>query len=205
MQCQLQQNHLLVSKGLFAEINGAKMKKSITITGSLGSGKSTVAKKLAEQLGLTYYSTGSAQRQIAQQMGITTLQLNQLAEKDKSIDDKIDAVIKAMNCDGNAYIVDSRLAWHFMPDSFKVKLEVNPTEAANRIFNDTSRSSESKYQNPEEVFNATALRRKSERERFLKYYQVDIEDNTNFDLIIDTSHLSVEEVCMLIQKEFENA
>jgi cytidylate kinase len=178
------------------------MTKSITITGALGSGKSTVAKKLAEQLNLIYYSTGSAQRKIAEKMGITTLQLNQLAETDKSIDDKIDAVIKSMNNDGNGYIVDSRLAWHFMPNSFKVKLEVNPTEAASRIFNDNSRSSESKYQSPEEVFNATALRRKSERERFLKYYQVDIEDNNNFDLIVDTSNLSVDDVCDIIKKAF---
>ena len=169
--------------------------KSITITGALGSGKSTVAKKISQKLGLTYYATGQAQRQIAEQMGLTTLQLNKLAETDKSIDDKIDGVIQAMNNDGNAYIVDSRLAWHFMPSSFKIKLEVDKDEAAKRIFNDAVRSSESKYSNVEEVLKATTARRQSERERFLSYYHVDIEDESNFDLIIDTTDLTADEVC----------
>lgn len=169
--------------------------KSITITGALGSGKSTVAKKIAEKLGLIYYATGQAQRQIAQQMGLTTLQLNKLSETDKSIDDKIDGVIKAMNNDGKAYIVDSRLAWHFMPNSLKIKLEVDKNEAARRILNDSARSGESKYTNIEEVLKATTARRQSERERFLQYYQVDIEDESNFDFIIDTTGLTVDEVC----------
>ena len=179
------------------------MKKSITITGSLGSGKSTVAKKLAADLGLTYYSTGSAQRQIAMQMGITTLQLNHLADTDKSIDEKIDGVIKAMNKDGNSYIVDSRLAWHFMPDSFKVKLTVETNRAAERIFNDNLRSSESKYKNVDEVIKAIKERRQSERERFLRVYQVDIENNSAFDLVIDTTSLSIDEVCAQIKDAYQ--
>ena len=181
------------------------MKKSITITGSLGSGKSTVAKKLSSDLGLTYYSTGSAQRQIAAQMGITTLQLNHLADKDKSIDEKIDGVIKNMNNDGNAYIVDSRLAWHFMPASFKVKLIVEKTHAAQRIFNDNLRSSESKYKNVDEVIKAIEERRQSERERFLRVYQVDIENNSAFDLVVDTTNLSVDEVCQQIKNAYQKA
>ena len=171
------------------------MKKSITITGALGSGKSTVAKSIAQILGLEYYSTGSAQRKIAQQMGITTLELNKKAEEDKSIDDQIDNVIRSMNCDGNAYVVDSRLAWHFMPDSVKIKLDVEKEEAAKRIFNDKNRSNEKNYQTTEEAFNATVARRQSERERFLKYYNVDIEDDKNYDLIIDTTSLTPSEVC----------
>ncbi|MBP5533922.1 MAG: cytidylate kinase family protein [Alphaproteobacteria bacterium] len=181
------------------------MKKSITITGSLGSGKSTVAKKLSSDLGLTYYSTGSAQRQIAAQMGITTLQLNHLADKDKSIDEKIDGVIKNMNNDGNAYIVDSRLAWHFMPASFKVKLIVEKTHAAQRIFNDNLRSSESKYKNVDEVIKAIEERRQSERERFLRVYQVDIENNSAFDLVVDTTNLSIDEVCQQIKNAYQKA
>ena len=174
------------------------MAKSITITGQLGSGKSTVAKCVAERLGLIYYSTGLAQRKIATDMGLTTLQLNQLAQIDNSIDDKLDGVIKAMNDDGKGYIVDSRLAWHFMPSSLKVKLNVDANEAANRIFNDKKRTSESKYENLQEVLEATQSRRNSERERFLAYYNVDIDDDKNFDLIIDTTHLNVDDVCDMI-------
>ena len=38
----------------------------ITITGRLGSGKSTVAKLLVEKHGYTYYSTGNIMRELAQ-------------------------------------------------------------------------------------------------------------------------------------------
>lgn len=181
------------------------MKKSITITGALGSGKSTVAKKLAQMLNLTYYSTGSAQRKIAQEMGLTTLELNKKAEIDKSIDEKIDGVIRSMNNDGNGYVVDSRLAWHFMPASLKIKLEVDKEEAAKRIFNDTMRSGETKYTTIDEVLKATNARRQSEKERFLQYYQVDIENESNFDLIIDTTNLSVEDVCNKICSVYKNS
>ena len=178
------------------------MKQSITITASLGSGKSTVAKKLSQELGLTYYSTGLAQRKIAADMGLTTLQLNHLAEKDNSIDDRIDGVIKAMNQDGNAYIVDSRLAWHFMPASFKVKLTVDPKEAAKRIFSDTLRSGESKYADEADVLKAITERRLSERERFLRIYQVDIENESAFDLVLNTTGLSIDQVCDRIKKAY---
>ena len=171
------------------------MKRSITITGALGSGKSTVAKKIANDLGLIYYSTGQAQRAIAQRMGITTLKLNKLAETDKSIDDKIDGVIKKMNNDGQLYVVDSRLAWYFMPASLKIKLNVSPEEAAKRIFNDTLRQGEKNYNTEKEVLSEIRQRRQSERERFLQYYHIDIEDESNFDLIIDTTNLTIDEVC----------
>ena len=66
----------------------------ITITGQLGSGKSTVSKMLAERLKWQYYSTGMAQRTIAKKRGITTVELNRLAIIDPSIDHEIDAVFK---------------------------------------------------------------------------------------------------------------
>ena len=43
----------------------------ITISGMLGSGKSTVAKLLAQKLGYEYYSTGNAQREIAKKKAMT--------------------------------------------------------------------------------------------------------------------------------------
>ena len=91
--------------------------QSITITGHLGSGKSTIAKMLSKELGFTHYSTGDAQREIARQMGLTTLELNHLADHDASIDEKIDGVFKTLDASGKAYVIDSRLAWHFMPRS----------------------------------------------------------------------------------------
>ena len=178
------------------------MEKSITITGSLGSGKSTIAKMLAQKLGYPYYSTGEAQREIAQKMGLTTLQLNHLSDKDPSIDVQIDGIFKKMNEDGKTYVVDSRLAWHFMPNSLKVKLEVSPTIAAERILNDQVRSGERRYRTLSEVMDETLSRRRSERSRFLKTYQVDIDDNSQFDLVVDTTDKTPEEICKIILENY---
>ena len=169
--------------------------QSITITGALGSGKSTVAHMLAEKM----------QRHIAEQMGLTTLELNKLADKDPTIDEKIDSVFKKMNSDGKSYIVDSRLAWHFMPDSFKVKLVTDEHTAAVRIMNDTTRTGERHYNTIEEARQAIISRRQSEVKRFLHTYNVDIENDKMFDLILNTTYLTPEGVCQEILKAYNHS
>lgn len=62
----------------------------ISITGDLGSGKSTVAKQLSKDLGFDYVSTGTIFREIAKEYGIDVLKLNKLALTDTSIDDRVD-------------------------------------------------------------------------------------------------------------------
>ncbi len=49
----------------------------VTITGDLGSGKSTVSKKLADTLRARRYSAGTIQRGFAKSKSISTLELNQ--------------------------------------------------------------------------------------------------------------------------------
>lgn len=168
----------------------------ITVSGQLGSGKSTVVNLLAQKLGWATYSTGQAQRQIAEKMGISTLELNRLAVSDKTIDEQIDAVFKNPPWGDRPCVVDSRLAFHFLPESFKVCLKVSPDEAAKRVFN-ANRSNE-KYTTQEQALLYLNQRRKLEQEHFLKNYQLDIEQDNLFDLIIDTSNLSPDQICQKI-------
>ncbi len=65
----------------------------ITIAGALGSGKSSVSQELCRKLGYEYISTGKLQRKIASKYNIDSLELNKLAEKDKTIDNKIDSML----------------------------------------------------------------------------------------------------------------
>ena len=94
----------------------------ITISGDIGSGKSTTGKLLCEKLGYKYLSTGAIQRQIAADMGMTTLELNHLTDSRRDIDEKIDSYTRALNETDDNYVVDSRLAWNFIPSSYKVFL-----------------------------------------------------------------------------------
>lgn len=175
----------------------------ITLSGMLGSGKSTIGKMLADRLGFTFYSTGSVQREIAKEYGVTTLELNEMCKTHPEIDKKIDSVFIELPTQGIDYVVDSRMAFHFIPLSFKVKLNIDVHVAAERVMQDTKRTSEQKYTTPAEAENALRERRKLEVERFKRIYQVDIDNEFNFDYVIDTTHLTPEEVCNRILERFE--
>ena len=174
------------------------MGQTITISGSVGSGKSTVSKMLAQKLGWQYYSTGMAQRKIAEEMGVTTIELNALTIKDKSIDERIDAVFKNPPWGNDNCVVDSRLAFHFVPKSFKVCLTVRDEVAGERIFNDSARSGEQKYDSVQQSTEAAIKRHQLELIHFQKNYDLDIDDKNNFDLVVDTTHLTPEQVCQAI-------
>lgn len=93
------------------------------------------------------------------------------------------------------WIIDSRLAFHNIPEAFSVRLISDPRVAAERLFNDKSRGKEdSRYSSIEEAYEARERRRKGEQERYKKRYGVDLEDESNYDLIIDTSYSTTEDI-----------
>ena len=167
--------------------------KIITITGDLGSGKSAVSQLVASKYAMRRYSSGEAQRRIAKDLGITTIELNLRAELDPTIDQKIDAVFAAMADSEEPLVIDSRMAWHFLPSSFKVKLRVFKTVAAQRVLADLQREGE-RYGSIEEAAAELQRRRLSEVSRFKAKYNVDIGAYDPFDLVIDTTLAGPEEV-----------
>ena len=173
---------------------------TITITGQLGSGKSTVSKMLSTRLGWLYYSTGMAQRVIAQNRGITTIELNRLAITDPSIDHEIDSVFKNPPWGKNPCVVDSRLAFYFLPQSLKVCLHVSPHVAAERVLAEKGRISES-YSNVREAESYLKKRMELEQAHFMKNYHLDITNLRQFDLVIDTTCLTPDMVCEKIMEK----
>ncbi|MEZ4921367.1 MAG: cytidylate kinase family protein [Saprospiraceae bacterium] len=171
----------------------------ITITGDLGSGKSAVSRLLCEKTGYQYLSTGQIQRQLAADMGMDTLEMNRLADTDPSIDEKIDSVFKDLNTNPEGFVIDSRLAWFFIPNSFKVYLKVDVETAAKRILGDEERNSE-QYKNLQEAMDKLLARKASENQRFLDKYGADCSNMDNFDLILDTSNHSPDMIAALIMK-----
>ena len=176
------------------------MTKIITLTGDLGSGKSTVSKILIEKLKYDYIYTGKIQREIAGRYQMSTLELNQYAETHPEIDEEIDATFKALN-DSSDLIVDSRLAWFFIPNSYKVYLTCDIAVAATRIANDRQRKSE-QYVSQEEAVRNIIARKESENKRYMELYGADCSDLSNFNLMVDTSHITPEEVADAIIGEY---
>jgi cytidylate kinase len=174
----------------------------ITLTGDLGSGKSVVSSRLCAATGYEYLSTGRIQRQLAAELGIDTLEMNRRADTDPTIDQRIDGVFLSLNSDPRGYVVDSRLAWFFIHTSFKVYLQVDTFVAAGRILSDPSRNSE-QYTSVEEAVEKIRARKASENARFLAKYGADCANLHNFDVVIDTTHRTPDEVSALIFKALE--
>ena len=185
-------------------------KHIITIAGKLGSGKSSTAKRVAEILGYEHKSTGDFFRSIAKERGVSTVELNKLAETDMSIDREADdrniEIGKMENI-----VLDSRLGFHFIPNSFKVFLELNPKIAAKRILEDKNdnlnrgNETSSSFDTEDQILNSISERLLLEKNRYKEIYE--IEDNTahsNFDLIIDTENTPLEEVSKKVIEEYNN-
>ncbi len=174
----------------------------ITLTGDLGSGKSAVSRILCEQTGFEYISTGRVQRQLAQELGLDTLEMNRRADTDPSIDERIDGIFVALGKDPKGYVIDSRMAWFFLPDSFKVFLQTEVHVAVQRILNDPDRSSE-QYASVEEAVQKILARKASENARFLDKYGADCSNLNNFDLVIDTANRTQAAVAEVILNVLE--
>ena len=166
---------------------------NITIAGDLGSGKSTVANYLINNINYRIESAGLIFRRLAEQHGMTAKEFNQFIESNPKYDNMVDDTIKEMGAKEENIIFDSRLAWYFVPKSFKIYMYVDVDTATERIFNDKGRVSES-YSDMEVAKKEIIERRQSEVLRYKTFYNIDINDYSNYDFIIDTSHATKDEV-----------
>lgn len=173
----------------------------ITITGDPGSGKTTFARAVVEKTGYQLITTGNIFRKLAAGKGISLAALNELAEKQAEIDAQVDDYLKSLNDHPGHLILDSRMGWHFIKDSLKIRLTVDPEIAVQRIFHDNAELRE-KFADLKEAMNEVERRRSSEIARYKNLYGVDIGDPKNFDLVINTSHKAPKDVTAAFDKAF---
>lgn len=171
----------------------------LTISGELGSGKSSVARRVAAESGRRVVSGGDVHRSFAEGLGISTGELNRRAEHEPEIDAKIDAEWRRLASSSSPLVFDARLAWHFVPDSVSVHLVVESKVAAERLFSRESSAVE-KYRNECDAALGAQERQGSERRRFLEKYGIDIWRLSNYDLVIDTTHASIDQVVEVVQR-----
>ena len=169
----------------------------ITISGMLGSGKSTIAKALAKRLGFQHKSAGDFMREMAKERGVDLMILTEEAKHSDAIDREIDERTKQFGKAQDNFVMDGRMAWKFIPHSLKVFLEVDLNEASRRIFHD-KRPEEHRNTTLEETKHNIEKRLAAEKERYQKYYGVDHLDQRHYDLMIDTTKLEPDKVVDLI-------
>jgi cytidylate kinase len=172
------------------------VKGKITLAGDLGSGKSTVSKILIERLGATYYSTGTICRAMAAKYGVNIIEMNQYMESHPELDYEIDDGLKALSDRDECMIIDSRMAWHFVRDTFRVYMTTELEESAKRILR--ANRAEEQATTVEETAANIRARKASERKRYGELYGVDCKNLDNYSLIVDSTYATPEEVAECI-------
>jgi cytidylate kinase len=175
-----------------------KKKVVICISGMTGSGKSTVAKRLAEKYGLGYFSGGNALKILAQEEGYnsdvrgwweTAEGLNFLKQRmgDPAFDKKIDEKMLELAAEGNIVLDSWTMPW-LLKEGFKVWLEASPQVRAKRVVTRDSISVEDALK---------ALTEKDERTRqiYKSLYGFDLgHDLTPFNLVLATDELGADDI-----------
>ncbi|MES2930162.1 MAG: cytidylate kinase family protein [Patescibacteria group bacterium] len=184
-------------------------KHIITINGSLGSGKSSTAKRIAEILNYRHVSGGDFMRSLAAERNVSLEELSAIAETDPSIDEALDEQNRKIG-EKSDIIIDSRLGFHFIPQSFKVLLTLDPAIAAQRILADSKvnpnrqRETRDAFDTVENIINSIEERLASERKRYKELYGIaDHRNPKNFDLVINTSDIPLEVVSQKIIEEYK--
>lgn len=174
----------------------------ITITGKPCSGKSAVINYLVEKYGFEKVGCGQMFREIAMERGVDILELNRLKDTsiDKMVDDKIVEIGNARK--GDNIIFDSRTAWHFIPDSFKVFIDVNEDEQAKRLLGSNRGIDDNVHISTEQAKKNLLERWNLENARYFEIYGFDNTDPSKFDFVIDNSHLTIENTAEKIYEKY---
>lgn len=165
----------------------------ISIFGLAGTGTSSVGKKLALDLNFKFYSTGDLFRAEAKKLGLSLNEFEKLTQEDSSYDLALDDRVKTLGQQEDNFVIESRLAWHFIPDSIKIKLDCLYDVRVKRVASRESISFEV-------ADFETKDREEKIMDRYRRYYGIDnCADNKNFDLVIDTTQITIDQVVDLIK------
>lgn len=167
----------------------------ITISGTPGSGKSTIGKAVASALHAKRYDMGQMWRDVARKRGMTLAELHRRVERnDPSVDRAVDSYQRKLGKSKRSLVVEGRLSFYFIPHSVKVFLYVDPREGARRIWKqlqNRNRRNEARHlQSAADVERAIRQRMRTDRKRYLRYYAINPFLKKHYNLYLDTTRLT---------------
>jgi cytidylate kinase len=168
----------------------------ITIGGLPGSGKSTVSKLIAEQLKIDYMNAGDIFRSLANKKGLTLEEFGIYAEQNPNVDQAIDKKVVEVAKKGDV-ILEGRLAGIMLSQngigSKKIWLDAPLKIRAERIAKREDKPIET-------VLGEVQERERNEWDRYFNLYNIDLNDLSIYDMIIDSAPITAEEVAEQIVK-----
>ncbi len=171
----------------------------ITLGGMPGAGKTTIAKILAKELNLKLENRSFA-RILSEKRNITINKLMEQAKTDSQIHKDIDKEIIKYGKKNENFIISSWLAYNFIPDSFKIFLDISSKIGAKRIYKN-QRPEEIKYFSLKETKEKTKKRLFDAKKGFEKAYEINFLKKSNYDFAVDTTKKSKRQVIKVILKE----
>ncbi|MBU0649296.1 cytidylate kinase family protein [Patescibacteria group bacterium] len=169
----------------------------ISFSGPPGSGKSTIAKMFAQYLDWPRYYVGQMRRQAAAKRGMTLEEYNKLGETDPSTDREVDEWMKELGAKQDNFIIEGRTAWHFIPHSLKIYVDVEEKTGAQRILNQLKskqrKKEAEKFETIDQIMTVNRQRMASDKKRYKKYYGIDAFNKKNYDLVADTTSKTKEQ------------
>jgi predicted cytidylate kinase len=167
---------------------------TITISGTPGSGKSTVAQLLHERLKIKYIYSGMLFRQSAEEHNMSLEEFGKYCEENPEVDKELDEKQIEILKKGDI-ILEGRLAgWLSYKNNipaFKIAIKTDIKTRAERI---VKREGGEVNQREKEIIE----RERSENTRYKKYYDIDLKDFSVYDLVIDSSNKTPEEIVNII-------
>ncbi len=175
----------------------------ITMAGDIASGKGTVTSLLKQELGYEIYRNGEYVRKLAKEMNMSIIEFQEHLNAHEEIDREIEKSAAIYAKEHDNLIIDARLGFYAVPHSFKVYLKVDLDEAAKRAYNDSLRKDTEQYESIDMAKKDIQYRYEQENMRYLKTYNVRRDDMSNYDLVIDTTNKSPEEVTNIILSQYK--
>lgn len=165
----------------------------ITISGSPGSGTTTLGRHIAERFGYKYVSAGEVFRALAKERNMELADFGKLAENDPEIDKDIDRRQKEIGEKEDDIILEGRLAG-WMVSNADLKIYLYASEKCRSI-----RIAERENRTVEEAYELTVEREKCEAGRYLDYYNIDITDYSPYDIVISSETFGADELYSVIE------
>ena len=174
----------------------------ITIGGPAGTGKGTVGRMLGEHYGYEFVSGGDLFRKAAEKNGMTMEEFDILMKSDPNarVDEQIDKIQADMSKSSGGFVLESRLGWHFAPNSIKVKVDCELDERIRRITNDdTGHRIAYSQESLAETKVKTLQRAEDHQARITEIYGIkDMIADEHFDFVVDSTSLTAQEVTQKI-------